>query len=61
MVKILPNGESLPERFVPGDFIAYLYNGYSGQPEVVPFYIGIGYLTYVALIGNAVGGGGHGC
>jgi hypothetical protein len=60
-VKVLPNGESLPERFTGGDFIAYLHNGQGGQPEMVPFYIGIGYTTYVALMGNATGGGGGGC
>lgn len=61
VVKVLPNGESVPERFVEGNFIAYLHDGQAGQPELVPFYIGIGYTTYVALRGHAVGGGGGGC
>lgn len=61
VVKVLPDGASLPEKLRAGNYTAYLLNGDGGRMETQQFVVSGGYTTTVIFIGMAPGGGGGGC
>lgn len=61
VIKVMPNGESDLIHMWDGNYISYIRQGNSDQPEVRPFVVGGHGFTYVSFLGAAIPTDSMGC